>query len=245
MSGSPKMYGELAEWWPLVSHPSEYEDESSIYARYLKLAGGEPATTVLELGSGGGNNAFFLKREFRMTLTDVSEEMLAVSRALNPECEHVRGDMRDLRLGREFDRVFLHDAIAYMTSRGDLRRALDTAFVHCRPGGGAVIAPDYVRETFETATSCGGNDDGGRAARYLEWVWDPDPADDVYVADYVLTLRERDGSVRVVLDRHAESVFSRDVWLALLAEAGFSARIETFEHADVGPAELFVAIKPA
>ena len=35
-----------------------------------------------------------------MTLVDLSEEMLAVSRELNPECEHLQGDMRTLRLGR-------------------------------------------------------------------------------------------------------------------------------------------------
>ena len=48
--------------------------------------------TVLELGSGGGNNASHLKAQFRMTLVDRSPGMLAVSRALNPECEHVEGD---------------------------------------------------------------------------------------------------------------------------------------------------------
>ena len=33
-----------------------------------------------------------------MTLTDPSEEMLVVSRGLNPECEHLVGDMRALPL---------------------------------------------------------------------------------------------------------------------------------------------------
>ena len=47
--------------------------------------------------------------------------MLALSRALNPECEHLAGDMRTLRLGRVFDAVFVHDAVCYMTTRADLR----------------------------------------------------------------------------------------------------------------------------
>jgi len=47
-------------------------------------------------------------------LVDKSPGMLEVSRALNPECEHVEGDMRTVRLGREFDLVFVHDAVAYM-----------------------------------------------------------------------------------------------------------------------------------
>ena len=76
---------------------------------------------MLELGSGGGNNASHLKRRFQLTLVDRSPEMLAVSRRLNPECEHVEGDMRTVRLGRTFDAVFVHDAIAYITTEDDLR----------------------------------------------------------------------------------------------------------------------------
>ncbi len=71
----------------------------------------------------------------------VGEEMLEVSRRLNPECEHRQGDMRTLRLGRTFGAVLVHDAVDYMTSEADLRRAIDTAFVHCRPGAVAVFIP--------------------------------------------------------------------------------------------------------
>jgi len=35
-----------------------------------------------------------------MTLTDLSPQMLTMSRELNPECAHVQGDIRTLRLGR-------------------------------------------------------------------------------------------------------------------------------------------------
>ncbi|MHC4615594.1 MAG: class I SAM-dependent methyltransferase, partial [Planctomycetota bacterium] len=57
---------------------------------------------VLELGSGGGNNASHLKKWFDMTLVDLSPHMLEVSRALNPECSHQQGDMRTVRLGTLF-----------------------------------------------------------------------------------------------------------------------------------------------
>ena len=57
--------------------------------------------------------------------------MLAVSRALNPECEHIEADIRAVRLGRTFDAVFVHDAICHMTTEADLRAALETAIVHC------------------------------------------------------------------------------------------------------------------
>ena len=112
----------------------------------------ETAETLLELGSGAGHNAVHLKRRFRCTLSDVAPGMLDLSRELNPECEHVAGDMRTLRLGRTFDAVLVHDAIVYMTTRDDLRAAAATAFLHTRPGGAAIFAPDYVRETFAEQT---------------------------------------------------------------------------------------------
>jgi hypothetical protein len=78
-------------------------------------------------------------------------------------------------LGREFDSVFIHDAIVYMTTTYDLRSAVKTAYVHLKPGGAALFEPDYVRETFKPSTRHGGHDGKDRALRYLEWTYDPDP----------------------------------------------------------------------
>ncbi|MEO6196648.1 MAG: class I SAM-dependent methyltransferase [Dehalococcoidia bacterium] len=152
---------------------------------------------MLELGSGGGNNALHMKRDFELTLTDISGEMLALSGTINPELEHVQGDMRTLRLGQTFDAVFVHDAVCYMTTEGNLRLAIETAAVHCRPGGGVLFAPDYVRENFKESTERGGHDAlDGRGLRYLEWAWHPNPNDETYTVDFAYLLREVDGQVR-------------------------------------------------
>ena len=162
-----KLYDQLSEWWPLLSPPSEYEEEAKFYRQCLLRFGDAPARTLLELGSGGGNNALYLKQHFELTLVDPSPGMLSVSRTLNPECEHHSGDMRTFRLNRQFDRVFIHDAIVYMTTLDDLRQAIQTAYLHCRPGGTALFAPDHVRETFHPGVDHGGSDGKDRALRYL------------------------------------------------------------------------------
>ena len=243
----PKMYDELAVWWPLLSSPTTYAEEATFYLAALSAACDRPPRAILELGSGGGNTASHLKAHASLVLVDLSPAMLAVSAALNPECEHIAGDMRGVRLDRLFDAVFVHDAICYMTSEEELRQAMETAFVHCRPGGGVLFAPDYVRETFHSGTEHGGDDGSGRAMRYLEWVWDPNPDDTTYVADYVFALREADGSIRVEHDRHIEGLFSRATWLRLLTDAGFEhARSLPFEHSELEPGshEVFVATRP-
>jgi SAM-dependent methyltransferase len=245
VTGPPRLYGDLASWFHLLTAPQEYEDEAELYRQLLVDAADRPIRTVLELGSGGGNNASHLKAHFAMTLTDLSPEMLAISRDLNPECEHIEGDMRTLRLGREFDAVFVHDAIDYMTTVEDLGAVIETAFVHCRAGGVALFVPDYVRERFEPRTSHGGNDAGDRGLRYLEWDWDPDPADDTYLVDFAYLLRDGD-RVTVEHDRHVCGVFPRDRWLDLFRDAGFRAEPRAVHHTeDDVSAEAFLAAKPA
>jgi trans-aconitate methyltransferase len=241
-----RLYSELAEWWPILSAPEDYAEEAAFYQRVLLEAGGTPMQTLLELGSGGGNNASHLKARFSMTLVDRAPGMLAISRRLNPECEHVEGDMRTVRLDRQFDAVFVHDAIVYMTTEADLAAAIRTAFEHCRPGGVALFCPDHVRDTFAPSTDHGGQDGATRALRYLEWTWDPDPTDTLCIADYAYVLREEDGSVRVVHDRHVEGLFARDVWLRVIESTGFRAEVRPLEHSEVPPGqvEIFVARKP-
>lgn len=241
-----KLYDTLADWWPLMSPPADYAEEAAFYTRTLLSAGDAPARTLLELGSGGGNNASHMTAHFAAVLVEPSPGMLALSRALNPDCEHIQADMRTVRLGRQFDRVFIQDAICYMTTAQDLRRALETAFVHCRPGGAALFAPDYVRETFCEGSDAGGVDDAERGMRWLEWTRDPDPSDDTYVVDYAYLLRDRDGSMRVEHDHHVEGLFSRVQWLALLAEVGFQARVVLLDHSELEPGrhEMFIAVKP-
>ena len=240
------LYEDLAEWWHLFSPPEEYVEEAAFFAKTFQDHSSGPLTTVLELGSGGGNNASHLKRHFVMTLVDLSPQMILQSGRLNPELEHHVGDMRTVRLDRTFDAVFVHDAIAYMTTKADLQQAIETAYLHCRPGGVALFAPDHVRETFAPSTDCGGSDDGLRGIRFLEWTSDPDPSDDCYTVDYVCALKADDGHIDMVHDQHIEGVFARTTWLDLLTTAGFKANVLFYRHTQVErELEVFVCRVPS
>jgi SAM-dependent methyltransferase len=238
------LYRELADWFHLFSAPEEYAEEAAAYRAALEKHAQFPLTTLLELGSGGGNNASHLKARFECTLSDLSPEMIAISRKLNPECEHHVGDMRTLRLEQRFDAVMIHDAIVYMTTEADLRAALTNAVGHLRPGGLLLVAPDCMTETFIAGTDCGGNDaPDGSGARYLEWCWDPDPDDLTYLVDYALMVRDASGEVRVMKDRHVEGLFPRDTWLRLLREVGVDPRSEKRPDEGDHESEIFVGVK--
>src|SRR5690606_3877509 len=127
------------------------EEEAGLYLEIVKRYHPDIQKAV-EFGSGGGSNAYYLKRHFSMTLTDLSPNMLKVSRELNPDCEHIEGDMRNLDLGEEFDLVFIHDAITYFTDKSDLLAVMHNAKKHLNKKGILMIMTDQFEETFKPST---------------------------------------------------------------------------------------------
>lgn len=234
------MYSELASWFHLLTSPEDYREEADFYCRILEETARIPVKEVLEMGSGGGNNASHMKSRFALTLADLSSDMLAVSQKLNPECEHIVGDMRNMRLSRTFDAVVVHDAISYMTTVDDLKAAVRTAAVHCRPGGAVLLCPDYVRESFCESTGHGGHSEGDRGLRYLEWTLDPDPQDTRYVVHYAYMLKEGH-EIFHRTDVHELGLFATDLWVSTIRRAGFSdAKPVDYPHPDEYPTPVFV-----
>ena len=217
------LYTELTPWYRLIDPLEDHLEEAEAYEAALVRGIDGRAETLLELGSGAGNNAYYLKRRFRCTLTDLSEPMLVLSREINPDCEHVLADMRTLRLDRTFDAVFVHDAVVYLTSEDDVVAMARTAFAHTRAGGATVVAPDHLRETLRESTEVIEGTHADRALRCLAWTWDPDPHDTLYTVDYACLLREGD-RMRVVHDQHLEGIFSEQDWHRMLCAAGFTVQ---------------------
>lgn len=233
-----RLYSDLAHWWPLFSPPSHYIEEAADLLPILEDGRRDPARTLLELGSGAGSLASHFKPHFVLTLTDRSEQMLEVSRAVNPECEHIRGDMTTLDLGRTFDRVLVHDAITYATTPSAVRATIATTVRHCRPGGLIVVVPDHVKETFTPSEESGGEDSpDGRGLRYVEWSWDQNPDDDVHESAFAFLLRDASGEVTSAMDVHQCGLFARADWLAWFEEAGLDVKI----HFDEWHRDVFIA----
>ena len=221
---TPLIYGELVRFYHLLDPLEDHEDEALSYGDLLRTAVPK-ARTLLELGSGAGHGAHFVKSRFEsVTLTDLSEPMLERSRALNPDCEHILGDMRTLELGRVFDCVLCHDAVAYMTTQADLQAVFRTAWEHLRPGGAALFVPDCLKETFVDSHEDHAGDDGPLGLRAISWSYDPDPSDSTHVYDFAFLLREG-GEVRAVHDRHVCGLFTEDTWVRGAQQVGFSVEV--------------------
>lgn len=227
-----KLYKELAEWWPLLSPHTEYEEEAELYLEIIRHYHPEVKNAV-EFGSGGGSNAYYFKRHFRVLLSDLSPDMLAVSRKLNPDCEHVQGDMRNLDLGAKFDLVFIHDAIMYFTDKENLLQVMRNARKHLAENGLLLIVTDQFKETFRPSTDHGGIDEGGRGMRYLEWTYDSDPEDSVTETEYLYVMRDGEGQVYREYDQVKSGLFSMPEWEEMLTQEGFQANFERVHYKEL------------
>ena len=218
--GGLLLYDELTPWYRLLDPLEDHADECEAFASaFLQTAAHQPRT-LLELGAGAGNNAFHLKTRFHCTLVDLSPAMLALSQEINPDCEHILGDMRTLDLGRTFDAVLVHDGVMYLRTLEELQAMAQVAFRHTAPGGAAVVAPDVYRETFAESVQAHSADSANRSMRCLEWAWEPEPGGETMAVDFAFLLREA-GQVRSVHDRHLEGLFHRTRWIEVLSGAGY------------------------
>lgn len=183
-----------------------------------------------------------MKNTFQITLVDLSDKMLDSSRELNPECTHIQGDMRTIALGREFDAVFIHDAISHMLTKGDLRKTIETAYRHCKSGGAALFCPDHTVGTFKPSTATGGNDFGDKGLRYLEWTIPDDANSDTYSVYMIYLFKNGKGITQSELDCLRCARFRCDEWIQMMTEIGFSAKAVSVPYDEPASGNRYVFV---
>lgn len=222
MKDTCRLYTDLSWLWPM------WGDAATEYAHYCEHVTGlirqyakRPASTLLDIGCGGGKNVLNLKREFNVTGLDLSSIMLDQAKGLNPDCTFIHGDMRTFRLGRTFDVVLMDDAISHMNCRADFVAAFNTAHVHLNTGGVLIATPDVTVETFrqnKTTTTPATRD--GLDVVFIENVYDPDPTDEQYETTILYLIRDH-GSLRIETEYWTMGIFSLNTWRQVLHETGF------------------------
>ncbi len=243
---SPKLYDSLAYLWRTFSPPEEYAEEAETFRRRIQRHGIADGATILHLGSGGGSLDHELKRWYQLVGVDLSPAMIAQAQRLNPEVEYVCGDMRDVRLGRRFPAVLVHDAISYMTTVRELEQVYRTAAEHLDSGGLLLALPEELRERLAArGASASTHRSGDLVLSVMETSYDPDPTDHEYESVYVFLIR-RGNALEVEVDRHRQGVFELGEFLSAIRSVGFRAEAERWELTDWGDEPelpLMVAVK--
>lgn len=246
-----RLYSDLAHLWPIISPPEEYMVEAQGWLDVIRsrlasgIAVGQRLPTLLELGCGGGHLLSHLTPHFITEAVDISPQMLEISRGINPQTLHHEGDMRDVRLGRTFDVVAIHDAVNYMTTVDDLRAAINTAEIHANPGGLVLLAPDCVEETFTGPRVVEWTREAeDRSVTFIEYMGRPRPGATTVESVFIFVIDEGD-DLCVEIDRHTGGLFPTGTWLDLMAAAGLHAEyIQTDAYEGGFGGNLFVGRKP-
>jgi SAM-dependent methyltransferase len=243
-------YVELAWTEQILAPPEEYVEEADLFSKIIKDNSKFDAKTLLHLGCGAGGHDHTFKRYFKITGVDLSENMLGVAKKLNPEVTYINSDMRTVRLDECFDAVTIPDSIGHMTTEEDLRKAIQTADNHLKPGGVLLIVSP-VKEEFRENNFVYTGAKGDVRITLFENNSIPDPEGTSYVATVVFLIR-RKGKLEIHSDTETLGLFKLSAWHGLLKEFGLDVKQIKLEHTYdqflVGegdyPLNIFVCCKP-
>ena len=243
-------YNELAWLEPIVAPPEEYAGETELYCKLIKEHALIETKTLLHLASGAGINDYTFKKHFAVTGVDISEGMLEVAGQINPEVDYHFGDMRTVDLGKEFDAVVIPDAIGYMTTVEDLRRALRNAYRHLKPGG-VLLVTAHMKEEFQGNNFAYSGSRDEVEVTVFENNHIPDPKGTTYEAIIIYLVRRR-GELEIHTDRHIIGLFASQIWHDLFKELAMEVKQvalkELYDPFILGkgeyPLQIFVCTNP-
>lgn len=213
-------YNELAWTEDLLADPSDYEGEVESYIGLIRRSSSHPPGTLLHLGCGAGGHDAILKQHFAVTGVDVSPGMLERARLRNPDVAYIEGDMRTVRLDRQFDAVAIPDSIDYMSSLQELQMAIGTAVAHVKPGG-VLLVVAKTREIFNDNNFAYSGEQGDLHVTLLENNHINRYRPDNYEATLIYLIR-RSGVLTIHTECHVLGLFSQGAWNQVFTDAGLT-----------------------
>lgn len=213
-------YNDLAWTEDWLADPAEYEHEVMVYVDLIKRTAAKPPSTLLHLGSGAGGQDVIFKRHFTVTGVDLSLGMLNKARNVHSDIEYIEGDMRTLRLNRQFDAVAIPDSIDYMASQEDLQQAIQTAVMHLKTGG-VLLVVAKTKEIFQNNNFAYTGEKNGIHVTLLENNYINPFRPNTYEATFVYLIRQqRDLAIRT--DHQVLGLFSQAMWDEVFKKAGIN-----------------------
>lgn len=181
------------------------------------------ASSLLDVACGTGQHLLHLRELFtEVQGVELSPQMAAIAETrLGPSVKVTVGDMRDFRLGRQFDALTcLFSSIGYMQSWDELRATLERFAAHLSPGGILVLEPWFSPDEWQDGTVWHSSvEENGRTIVRLSYSGLTE--DGKSTTDMHYLYGEEGVGLRHWQDKHTLSLFTGDEYLDAFAAAGF------------------------
>ena len=213
-------YNDLAWTESIITSPEEYKKEVEPLCKAIFENSTIKPHTLLHLGCGAGGYDYTFKKYFHVTGVDISKEMLKAAKGLNKDVQYIHGDMRNIKLRSQFDVVAIPDSIGYMTTVKDLRKAINTAYIHLHVGSILLIVA-HMREDFKENNFLY----SGRKNDIEITVFENNCIINKtnYEATIIYLIR-RKKKLEIITDVHTIGLFDSEIWDRILGEYKVSVK---------------------
>lgn len=218
-----KAYGDFANLYDELMEDIDYEKWFHYIEDIFKKLNKKPEK-ILEIACGTGNlTEYFCQANYKVTCSDLSEEMLTVAYEKLKGYKNVkilRQDMTELSLGKnKFDAIVSAcDSINYITEEENLLKVFKNAYEHLEDGGLFIFD---INSYYKLKNIIGENifiedtDD-------IFYVWDNEFIEEEEICNFYLTFFVREGEVYTRFDEtHRERAYRNEDIVELLKHVSF------------------------
>jgi ubiquinone/menaquinone biosynthesis C-methylase UbiE len=234
------LHNTLAKYYDRVYSFRDYLDEAvrvqNLIIKYLETGD----NTLLDVACGTGLHLKHLKDDFACTGVDVSKSMLRIARKNAQGVTFKEADMKNLKLGKEFDVVTcLLSAIGYVKTYSNLERTIRNFSRHLKKGGLALIEPSDANSAYVKGepriTTYDGKDVKIARVNYTSF------RQATAVLNMHILIAEKGKDAKYFVDRHELGLFGVNQTLRIMKDTGLKSKY--IKNGLMPGRELFIGIK--
>ena len=147
------MYAEMAKYYDRIYSFKDYAAETDRLIGWIEANLPSTGRRLLDVACGTGRHLEYLDKSFDAEGLDVSQELLELAGARNPNTTFHCADMRTFDLASSYDVITcLFSSIGYMTTPEDLEKAIANMARHLVPGGVLIIEPWLTPDVWKSGS---------------------------------------------------------------------------------------------